>query len=135
LELPNTSTSALDNSAVRLFLGRARSTNPQFEPNNNDPNHIVRICQMVEGMPLAILLAAACIEMLTPEEIAQEIARSLDFLQTDMRNIPARHRSIRGVFESAWKLLSPDEQTAFARLSVFRGGFTREAAEYVTGAG
>lgn len=135
LELPNTSTSALDNSAVRLFLGRARSANPQFEPNDNDLNHIVRICRMVEGMPLAILLAAAWIEMLTPEEIAQEIARSLDFLQTDMRNIPARHRSIRGVFESAWKLLSPDEQTAFARLSVFRGGFTREAAEYVTGAG
>jgi tetratricopeptide (TPR) repeat protein len=73
-------------------------------------------------------------ELLSPAEIAAEITRSLDFLQTEMRNMPERHRSIRCVFESAWTRVSDTERTVFARLSTFRGGFTREAAQQVAGA-
>ena len=86
-------------------------------------------------MPLGILLAAAWVEMLSLEEIAHEISQSLDFLETEMRNVPARHRSIRAVFESSWGLLSEAEQDVYEQLSVFRGGFTREAAQQVTGVG
>jgi tetratricopeptide (TPR) repeat protein len=73
--------------------------------------------------------------MLSPEEIAHEISQSLDFLETEMRNVPARHRSIRAVFESSWGLLSEAEQDVYEQLSVFRGGFTREAAQQVTDVG
>jgi tetratricopeptide (TPR) repeat protein len=84
-------------------------------------------------MPLAILLAAAWMELLTPGEIAAEISRSLDFLETDARDVPGRQRSIRAVFNHSWDLLSEREQESFAGLSVFRGGFTRQAAQRVTG--
>jgi predicted ATPase/DNA-binding CsgD family transcriptional regulator len=125
---------ALESDAVRLFIGRTRQAQPDFVPGTHDLASIMRICQMVEGMPLGIVLAAAWMEILPPEEIAAEIARSLDFLQTEMRNLPERHRSIRGVFESAWHRLSENERAVFAKLSVFRGGFTREAAQTVADA-
>jgi predicted ATPase len=120
---------ALNNGAVRLFAQNAKRLRADFELDSEMLPPVVRICQLVDGMPLGIVLAASWIEMLTAEEIAQEIARSVDFLQTEMRNVPSRHRSIRAVFESAWKMLAETEQAVFAGLSVFRGGFTREAAE------
>ena len=72
--------------------------------------------------------------MLAPSEIAEEIARSADFLRTTMRNFPDRLRSVRAVFEATWRRLTDDERQGFQRLSVFRGGFTREAAQVVAGA-
>ena len=72
--------------------------------------------------------------MLPVSEIAAEIAKSLDFLETEMGDVPDRHRSLRAVFEYSWALLSSEERTTFLALSVFRGGFTREAAEAVAGA-
>jgi len=136
IQPPDTATGvdALENDAVRLFVGRARQARPDFSPDGRDLAAIARICRLVEGMPLGIVLAAAWMEMLSPEEIAAEIARSLDFLQTEMRNMPERHRSIRGVFESAWNRLTEQERGVFAQLAVFRGGFTREAAQGVAGA-
>jgi predicted ATPase/DNA-binding CsgD family transcriptional regulator len=125
---------AMDNDAVRLFVGRAQQAQPDFTPDAADLAAIARICRLVEGMPLGIVLAAAWMELLSPAEIADEITRSLDFLQTEMRNMPERHRSIRGVFESAWKRMSDNERNVFARLATFRGGFTREAAQQVAGA-
>jgi tetratricopeptide (TPR) repeat protein len=85
-------------------------------------------------MPLAIALAAAWMQMLTPAEIATEIERSMDILEADMRDAPARQRSMRATFDHSWSLLSAREQEVLAGLSVFRGGLTREAAEQVTGA-
>jgi tetratricopeptide (TPR) repeat protein len=85
-------------------------------------------------MPLGILLAAAWVDMLTPEEIAAEIQQSLDFLETDLRDVPPRQRSIRAAFEHSWRLLEEREREVFQGLSVFRGGFTREAALEVAGA-
>jgi tetratricopeptide (TPR) repeat protein len=89
---------------------------------------------MVEGMPLAIELAAAWLHILNVEEIAEELAKGLDILATEARDAPERHRSIRTVFDHSWSLLEPLDQDIFMHLSVFRGGFTREAAQEVAGA-
>lgn len=83
------------------------------------------------GMPLGIELAAAWVQMLTPGEILQEIESNFDFLETTMRNVPERHRSVRAVFEYSWNLLQPSERDFMGKLSVFRGGFTREAAGFI----
>jgi len=85
-------------------------------------------------MPLGILLAAAWVEMLTPQEIAEEMQRSLDFLATEHKSIPERQRSMQAVFDYSWNLLTEREREVFCGLSVFRGGFTRQAAQQITGA-
>jgi predicted ATPase len=121
-------------SAVELFLQSARRARADFELRGDDLTYLTRICRLVGGMPLGILLAAAWVEMLTPAEIAAEIGRSLDFLESELRDVPARQRSMRAVFDHSWRLLAEREQEVFQGLSVFRGGFTREAAEAVTGA-
>ncbi len=120
--------------AVRLFLDGARRVQRSFEPSLGDLQYVARICCLVEGMPLGILLAASWLEMLKPGEIAQEIEKSLDFLETQERGIPDRQRSMRAVFDYSWNLLTPAEQAVFMKASVFRGGFTREAAQAATGA-
>jgi predicted ATPase/class 3 adenylate cyclase len=125
---------ASEYSAVKLFLQTSRRIHLDFELTPDSLKYITRICRLVEGMPLGILLAASWIEMLAPEEIATEIEKSLDFLETRQRDLPDRQRSMRAVFDYSWKLLTPGEQNVFMKSSVFRGGFTREAAQQVTGA-
>jgi DNA-binding SARP family transcriptional activator/predicted ATPase len=117
--------------AITLFLQGARQARPDFEAIADDLRDIARVCQLVQGMPLGILLAAAWIEVLAPGEIAGEIEKSLDFLETGWRAVPERQRSLRAVFDHSWTLLTDREREAFQALSVFRGGFTREAAEEV----
>ncbi|MFW6098097.1 MAG: ATP-binding protein, partial [Chloroflexota bacterium] len=90
--------------------------------------------RLVQGMPLGVVLAARWAELLSMDEIAKEISRNLDFLDTTMQDLPPRQRSVRAVFDTSWRQLTPAVQEVFARLSVFRGGFTREAAREVTGA-
>jgi predicted ATPase len=121
-------------SAIQLFLQNARRIRPDFRLTDDNAPAISQICRLMEGMPLGILLAAAWIELLTPQEIVEEINRSLDFLATDLRDLPERQRSLRAVFDHSWRLLAEKEQAVFQQLSVFRGGFSREAAETVTGA-
>jgi predicted ATPase/Tfp pilus assembly protein PilF len=121
-------------SAVALFLQTARRVQKGFEPTAAERAAIVRICQLVQGMPLALELAAAWVRVLSCREIAQEIAQSLGFLTTPLRDLPERHRSLQAVFDHSWKLLSVEEQRVFACCSVFRGGFTREAAAEVADA-
>lgn len=120
--------------AVILFLQRARQVAPNFALTPGNRAAIVRLSNLLSGMPLGIELAAAWMRTLTPEEIATEIERSLDFLTLADRGVPARHRSLRAAFEHSWKLLAADEQKSAARLSVFRGGFRREAAQAVASA-
>lgn len=130
-----TAKDALQFGAVQLFLQSARRVNPGFEATANDLTHIVHICQLVQGMPLALLLAAAWTEVLSSSKIAQQIAsQSIDFLATDWRDVPARQRSMRAVFDHSWNLLTQRQQDVLAALSIFRGGFTQQAAEQVTGA-
>ena len=121
-------------TAVRLFLQSARQLQADFSLTTSDLTYLSRICRLVEGMPLAVELAAGWVDTLSLPDIAAEIQRGLDFLTTDIRDIPARQRSIHAVFDATWARLSPDEQTVFAQTSVFRGGFTRAAVQAVTGA-
>jgi predicted ATPase/DNA-binding SARP family transcriptional activator/Tfp pilus assembly protein PilF len=121
-------------SAVQLFLRRASQVDPGFAVPQEEIPDLIRICQLVEGMPLGIELAAAWVKLLSCREIANEIERCLDFLTTAMRDVPDRHRSLWAACDHSWALLSEEEQRAFQRLSVFRGGFEREAAERVAGA-
>jgi len=123
-----------EDTSIELFTQRARRAHVEFNATLEDFSAILRICQLVDGMPLAIELAAAWVRTLTCDEIAKEIARGLDFLKVSTRDIPARHRSMRAVFDHSWKLLTEEKRQVLARLSVFRGGFQREAAEQVAGA-
>lgn len=120
-------------SAVQLFVERARRVRHDFSQVNEAAN-VVRVCQLVEGMPLGIELAATWLRRLPCSEVAMEIQRGLDFLETDMGGVPDRHHSMRAVFDHSWKLLNAEERSALMGLSIFRGGFRREAAELVVGA-
>jgi predicted ATPase len=120
-------------SAVQLFRQCVERIIPDYSPDD-DIRSIGQICRLVEGMPLGVELAAAWMEVLSPDEIASEIQRSLDFLETERVDTPDRHRSVRAVFDYTWKLLSEDEREIFKNISVFRGGFTAEAGHAVAGA-
>jgi len=121
-------------TSIELFIQRARRAKAGFIAENDDLPTIAHICKLVDGMPLGIELAAAWVRMLSCEEIAHEIEKGLDILHASVRDIPARHRSMYAVFDHSWKLLTEEEQLILCRLSVFQGGFSREAAEQVTGA-
>jgi predicted ATPase/DNA-binding SARP family transcriptional activator len=121
-------------SAATLFIQRARRTRTGFAVNDADRVAIARLCRLVEGMPLALELAATWVKTLSVAEIVAEIERNLDFLSATIRDLPERHRSIRVVFDHSWRMLPADEQGALARLSVLRGDFQREAAEQIAGA-
>jgi len=121
-------------TSVELFLQRARRAHIKFNATTDDYPFIVRICKLVDGMPLGIELAAAWVRTLSCQEIAREIERGMDFLHVSARDLPSRHRSMRAVFDHSWKLLSDEERSVLLRLSIFQGGFFREAAEYVAGA-
>lgn len=118
--------------AIKLFMDRAKRGG--YEPRTPDLPDIATICELVDGSPLAIELAASWIRTLTPRRIVNEIERGLDILTTTTRNIAKRHRSMRAVLESTWDTLDGDIRAVFARLSVFHGGFTAEAAQAVAGA-
>jgi len=120
-------------NSVALFIQRARQVKTDLKFDSNESASVVRICQMVEGNPLAIELAAPWVKVLSIGEIRKEIQRHLDILESSMHDIPERHRSIRTTFNYSWNLLSEDEKHALSSLSTFRDSFTREAAEKVTG--
>jgi predicted ATPase len=123
-----------DYSAVQLFCERVRRVDGGFSLSAATTPAAVRVCQLVEGMPLGVELAAASAAVFSCEQIAAQIARNLDSLATTMRDVPERHRSVRAVFEHSWNLLSEDEQRVFRKLAVFRGGFQARAAQEVAGA-
>jgi DNA-binding SARP family transcriptional activator/predicted ATPase len=120
--------------AVKLFLHSAQRVQPHFELTDDDLVHVTRLCHLVDGMPLGIELAAAWVDMLSLADIAAETQHSLDFLAADWRDIPARHRSVRAAFDASWAWLGQAERDVFPQLSVFRGGFTRQAAQEVADA-
>jgi predicted ATPase len=120
--------------AVRLFVQRAMRTAPGFSLGRDNLHHVVRICALVEGSPLAIELAAGLTRVLPVGEIVAEIAHGLDVLETPTRDVPERQRSLRATFDYSWRLLSSVEQSLLRALAVFVGGFTRRAAHDVAGA-
>lgn len=119
--------------AVRLFLNSAERTGAVFELNAETIPQVARIIGLVQGVPLGIELAAGWLEILSIDEIAQEIEDSLDFLETDIRDVPERHRSLRAVFDHSWNLMNEDERDAFMKLAIFRDGFERSAAQKIMG--
>lgn len=136
LPLPdeNEVSSPENNSAIQLFIQRARQVSQAFSLESEDISSVIRICRLVGGLPLAIELAASWARMLSAREIARELEKNLDFLETRKLDVPQRHRSIKTVFDHSWKLLTVNERELLMKLSIFQGGFTREAAVAVTGA-
>ena len=124
----------LDYDAVNLFAQSARKVCLGFDPSREELEQIVNICQIVQGMPLAIELAAAWLQILSVDEIANELEKGFDILATEARDAPERQRSMRAVFDHSWSMLEQKEREIFMQLSVFRGGFTREAAQHISGA-
>lgn len=120
--------------AIRLFVERARQVQVGFNPSPEELRVIQRIAALVEGSPLGLELAANWVRLMSCAEIAEELQRNLDFLSDAARDVPDRQRSLRAAFEHSWRLLGDTEQNALAQLSVFRGGFTRDAAAEVAGA-
>jgi len=120
-------------SGVQLFLTTVQRSRPHYKLARADGPAVLAICQLVQGMPLALELAATWMNVLSPAEIAAELTRNLDFLASDQHDLPLRQRSMRAVFETSWRLLTAAEQRVFQQLAVFRSSFTREAAQAVTG--
>jgi predicted ATPase len=121
-------------SAMRLFVERATQVAPGLTLDDAEYSQALRICRLVDGMPLGIELAASWVSLLSCAEIADEIEGNTDFLTTSMRDVPERHRSLRAVIDQSWRLLTEKQRSAFSRLSVFHGSFDRSAAAAVTGA-
>ncbi|MEL7434583.1 MAG: protein kinase, partial [Chloroflexota bacterium] len=119
---------------VQLFVQSAKRALPGFELEEADAPYVGQIVRLVGGLPLGVELAAGWVEMLPLDEIVTEIENSLDFLETDLRDVPERHRSLRAVADYSWNLLSEDERDIFLKLGLFKGGFEREAAQKIAGA-
>ena len=116
--------------AGQLFFLSAQRVQPAFSSYGQE-EAIATICAQVEGMPLAIELAASWVRFMSCAEIARQLAQNSHIFTSTLRNVPERHRNLRSLFEHSWQMLSPDERRLYARLSVFRGSFDREAAEQV----
>lgn len=114
--------------AVQLFVQTAQQVQSDFTLTEDVAAHVRRLCQLVAGMPLAVKLAATWLRVMPCERIVEEVEQDLDILTSRLRDVPARQRSMRVVFENTWELLPSDERRAFEALSVFRGTFTEEAA-------
>lgn len=120
-----------DFSAFQLFQLSAQRARPGIELDGAERRAAGKICALLDGNPLAIELAAGWVRALSCEEIYHEIHRNLDFLTSRGRDIPERQQSLRATFDYSWSLLPEEEQRALRKLSIFRGGFRRPAAEQI----
>jgi predicted ATPase/DNA-binding CsgD family transcriptional regulator len=120
-----------DNPAVRLFTERARAVDPRFSATNDSLHDIAEICRSLDGLPLAIELAAARVRVLTPSALRERLERRLPLLVGGARDAPVRHQTMRGTIAWSYGLLTPGEQEVFRRLAVFSGGFTLDATQAV----
>lgn len=130
----NVPTDPRRSDAVQLFLQSATKSGAASDLLETELSAVTRICALVEGMPLALELAAVWLDTLSPSEIAEEIEQGLAVLASPRRDAPERHQSIRAVLDYSWNLLSEAEKKVLRTLSVFRGGFDRKAAAEVAGA-
>ena len=118
-------------ASVQLFVDRAQAVRPDFQVTKRNASAVAALCQCLEGIPLALELAAARAQVLSPSQVLAQLKRRFDFLVSRRRDIPERHRTLRAAIDWSYRLLSSELQRFFARLSVFRGGWTLEAAENV----
>jgi predicted ATPase/class 3 adenylate cyclase len=136
LEVPDPSNlPALDqlqqNESIQLFIQRARAANPNFVLTREQAPAVAAICQSLEGLPLAIELAAARIKILPPQAMLAKLGNRLSFLTGGGRDLPARQQALRNTLDWSHSLLGSQEKTLFARLGIFAGGFSLEAAESI----
>jgi predicted ATPase/transcriptional regulator with XRE-family HTH domain len=117
--------------SVELFAARAEANNPRFSLTVENAGAVAAICHRVDGLPLAIELAAARVKLLTPDELASRLDQRLPLLTGGARDAPARQRTLRDAIAWSYDLLTPQEQALFRRLGVFVGGWTINAAEVV----
>ena len=117
--------------AIKLFVERARVVKPNFFLTEENARSVADICSRLDGLPLAIELAAARVKILTPQAILPRLEKRLKLLTGGARDLPARQQTMRGAVEWSYDLLDEDEKILFCQLSVFAGGFTLEAAETV----
>ena len=119
-------------TSVALFVARAQSVQPRFALSRTNARTLVDICRRLDGLPLAIELAAARVKVLSPEAILTRLSHRLPLLATRAADRPGRHQTLRAAIAWSEDLLEPDERTVFRRLAVFSGGFTLDAAQAVT---
>ena len=119
------------NEAVALFVARARSARPGFELTPDNAATVVEICHALDGLPLALELAAARLRLLSPSALRDRLEDRLGVLTEGDRDLPHRQQTLRAAIDWSYELLAPPEGTLLARLSVFAGGWTLEAAEAV----
>ena len=120
--------------AVAMFVQRAQQFDPTFTINAETIGPVGQICQLVEGLPLGIELATSMLPLFSCTALAAALRGSLDFLATDLRDLPAGQRTLAAVFARSWQLLPAKGQQLLARLSIFPGSFAHAAAEHITGA-
>ncbi len=121
----------LEFASVQLFVDRAKAARSEFALTRDNANAIAALCHHLEGVPLAIELAAAFAQVLTPAQILARANRRLPLLVSRSKDSPARHASLRAALDWSWQLLDPALRRAFARLSVLRGGWTLDAANVI----
>ncbi len=117
--------------AVQLFLQTTQQLSPTSELTTAERAALTEICRIVDGMPLALELAARTTRLYSYQGILAKISQNIDYLASNDRDMPARHRSIQAAFEYSWQQLTESEQRSLARMSIFRGQFELAAAEYV----
>ena len=122
-----------DSDAVQLFLQRARAVQSGFEPRGTALDAIAEVCTALDGLPLAIELAAARVRTFSPEAIRDRLSDRLSFLTGSVRDAPGRHQSLRAALDWSYALLAPPQQHVFVRLGVFAGSFDATAAAAVVG--
>ncbi|MGB7876459.1 MAG: tetratricopeptide repeat protein [Anaerolineales bacterium] len=124
-------TDVLANEAVALFRQQAQSVQPNFEITDENCLAVVEICRRLDGLPLAIEIAAARIKMLQPQALLKRLDQSLKLLVAKAKDLPDRQQTLRRTIDWSYELLEPEAQNLFIRLGIFSGGFTLEAAEGV----
>lgn len=123
----------LESAAVSLFVSRAQAVKPDFVLTPANAETVVAICRHLDGLPLALELAAARIRVLPPTAILRRLGQRLSLLRSEAYGVPARHRTLRDTIAWSYELLAPEDQRLFRVLSIFQGGWTLEAAEAVVG--
>jgi predicted ATPase len=120
-----------ENESVKLFIERAQAAQPNFTLNENNASAVAQICQRLDGLPLAIELAAARVKMLPPPAILARLNDRLKLLTGGAQDLPARQQTLRSTLDWSYSLLNTEEKKLYARLAVFVGGFALEDVEAV----